>query len=363
MKTYAFKHYTFQGEIIDVPDSLTLHMTKSHSLIVDMTQEESRFRLQYLYHQGYTSASALQEITGIPKSTVYDVISRIRQGQDMHHQRGAGRPRSLDANNRRRIAQIALKNPLLSAADIRLKAELRGCPHVSDRTVRRSLSCSGIVKLVPKPALALTVEQKRQRVLFCDAHLMDDFSTTFITDESSFLFERHRCPRWCSSQPLRIPTSKFSKSVMIWGGISTMGPTPLAVVQGTIDQYKYQDILHDHLLVAAEGYYGDNWRLQQDNATPHKAKSTMEWLARNVPAVLEWPPNSADLSPIENVWPILKNIVEKNSSTNFADFRDDVVAAWDNIDPGLTSRLIASIPRRLRACRDLRGGEVNMNLI
>jgi hypothetical protein len=109
---------------------------------------------------------------------------------------------------------------------------------------------------VPKPALALTPEQKTKRVLFCDAHLTDDFSKTFFTDESSFLLERRRCPRWSATQPLCIPTSKFSKSVMIWGGISTMGPTSIAIIQGSVDQYKYQDILAEHLLGVADAYYG-----------------------------------------------------------------------------------------------------------
>lgn len=328
-----------------------------------MAQEENRKRLQYLFNRGYTSGVALCEITGIPKSTVYDVLARIRAGGDMDHHPGAGRPLSLDVNNRRRLAQLALKHPLLPASAIRDRAVLRGCPSVSARTVQRSLSRSGIFKMVPKPALALTPEQKAKRVLFCDAHLMDDFSKTFITDESSFLLERHRCPRWSATQPLHIPTSKFSRSVMIWGGISTMGPTSIAIIQGTVDQYKYQEILAEHLLGVADAYYGDDWRLQQDNATPHVSRSTKKWLDANVPAVLAWPANSADLSPIENVWTIVKDAVEKSEPKNLNEFRDSIVSTWNKIDPELTSRLMASMPLRLKACRDLRGEEINLKLI
>jgi transposase len=337
--------------------------TESFIVISDMAHEENRKRLEFLYTCGYTSGVALCKITGIPKSTVYDVLARIRAGEDMEHQPGAGRPRSLDANNRRRLCQLALKNPMLSAAAIRDKAVLRGCPSVSARTVQRSLSGSGIFKLVPKPVLALTPEQKRKRVLFCDEHLMDDFSKTFFTDESSFLLERHRCPRWCAKQPKRIPTSKFSKTVMIWGGISTMGPTSIAIIQGSVDQYKYQDILAEHLVGAGDAYYGENWRLQQDNATPHSARSTKEWLEANVPSILPWPANSADLSPIENVWTIVKDAVEKSQPKNINEFRDSIVSTWNQIDADLTSRLIASMPARLKACRDLRGEEINLKYI
>jgi transposase len=278
-----------------------------------MAQADNRNRLSYLYDRGYTSAVALQQITGIPKSTVYDVLSRIKAELPMYHLPGGGRPSLLDGTYRRCIVQTALKNPLISAEEIRDKAVLRGCPEVSSRTIQRCLSSSGIFKMVPKPVLALTPEQKQKRVLFCDQHIADDFSTTFFTDESSFLFERHRCPRWSARKPYEIPTSKFGKSIMIWGGISTMGPTSVAVIQGTVDQYKYQDILQEHLLGVVDACYGDNWRFQQDNATPHKARSTQKWLQAHVPSILQWPPNSADLSPIENVWPLLKRNLEKET--------------------------------------------------
>lgn len=328
-----------------------------------MAQSDNRKRLEFLYNRGYTNGAVLHTMTGIPTSTIYDVIQRVHAGVNMEHRPGAGRPRLLDPNNRRRIVQLALKHPLRSAAEIGAMAASRGCPTVSSRTVQRSLAASGIFKLVPKPALALTAAQKEKRVLFCDQHLADDFSTTIFTDESSFLFERHRCPRWTAHGSLSVPTSKFSKSVMIWGGISTMGPTPLAVIPGTINQYLYQDILQEYLLGTAEAYYGENWRFQQDNATPHVARSTKQWLETNVPATLSWPPNSADLSPIENLWPLIKNNVEKNAPVNFIDFQSNVVLTWNEIDVDLLSRLIATVPNRLRACRDLRGEQVNLKFI
>ena len=52
------------------------------------------------------------------------------------------------------------------------------------------------------------------------------------------------------------------------------------------------------------GKWADNWKLQQDNAPPHKTATNMAFIADHVPAghFLAWPANSPDLSPIESLW-------------------------------------------------------------
>ena len=141
-----------------------------------------------------------------------------------------------------------------------------------------------------------------------------------------------------------------------------MGPTSLAVVTGTIDHLKYIDLLETHLLAHAEAFYGENWRFQQDNARPHTARVTMEWLTQHVPQLIDWPANSADLSPIENMWLLLKNATEKENAHSVAEFRAAVAQTWENSDLDIIRRLIDTMPRRLKACRDGRGEVVNLKL-
>ena len=325
-----------------------------------MSQFEARKRLEILYTAGVGNRMELAAATGLTPRSVNRIMNRIQSGIPMEHQKGAGRIPLATVNDRRRLVQIALKNPTKPASFIRRRSVELGGPVLSVRTVQRYLSDSDIKKLVPKPALNLSAAHKMARVDFCDQFLHHDFTKTFFTDESSFSFSRLSCPQWSAQKPRRIPTPKFPKTIMVWGGISLMGPTNISIVKGSIDSSKYVDILHDNLLPPAAAYYEQEWELQHDNAPPHVSAWTREWLADNVPSVLPWPANSADLNPVENLWLIMKNAVEKEQAKTFPEFQQKVVQFWDGLELRTTSRWIDLVPLRLRACRDALGNEIDV---
>jgi len=131
---------------------------------MDSDLDIQRKVIQWHWNHGNQDAKSITKTTGIPKSTVYRVISRIKSGEGIGRRPGTGRPSILQPVDRRRVAHLARNHPLWSAANIAAEAARRGSPSVSRNTVARSLAKSGYKKWRAESSPDLTEEHKRKRV-------------------------------------------------------------------------------------------------------------------------------------------------------------------------------------------------------
>ncbi len=79
----------------------------------------------------------------------------------------------------------------------------------------------------------------------------------------------------------------------------------------------------------------------------HIAKATKEWFKKQHIKVLEWPSQSPDLHPIENLWRELKVRVSKHQPRKLNDLERICKEEWDKIPPEMCANLVANYKKRL----------------
>ena len=108
----------------------------------------------------------------------------------------------------------------------------------------------------------------------------------------------------------------------------------------------------------ARHYFGDNYRYQDDNATPHRARVVLDFLQQGNVTKMEQPPRSPDCNPIEHLWDELGRAISSmdNPPQNLDKLRQALLDKWAQIPVQRLQRLVASMPRRLGAIIAARGG-------
>jgi len=95
---------------------------------------------------------------------------------------------------------------------------------------------------------------------------------------------------------------------------------------------------------------------QQDGAPCHTAHLCQKWFTSNSVQVLDWPGNSPDLNPIENLWSRIKRAVAAKRPGNKRELIESIIGAWYHIiTPEHLEALVDSMPRRCQAVIDARG--------
>jgi transposase len=159
---------------------------------------------------------------------------------------------------------------------------------------------------------------------------------------------------------------------MIWACFVGNKLGPIAFMNSTVNSDVYIDILCNNLLPYLDALANDgisSITFQQDNARPHTSKKTSTFVDAAMIEhgfhVMEWPPNSPDMNPIENLWAHLKRELHHQ----FPDtktlrgpphiirrvLRDRLMEVWWEIEEKVLDRLIDSMPHRVQALIDADG--------
>jgi len=168
-------------------------------------------------------------------------------------------------------------------------------------------------------------------------------------DETTIELDRCKLRQWHprGKRPTK-PRTKFSRKMMFWGAICANITGPLSKVSGTLNSDGYIELLETQLLPWMAENHAQTIQFQQDNAPCHVSKKSQAFFRDKELQVLNWPANSPDLNPIENIWGILKSAVEKRAPKTLDELEAIVLDEWTKIPKQTILNTIQSMPTRIK---------------
>jgi transposase len=151
----------------------------------------------------------------------------------------------------------------------------------------------------------------------------------------------------------RVHMRQTRVKVLIWGSIGYNFKGPLVMSTNSVKSETYQKDLLPVLLKAIKG---KGKVLMQDNARPHTARTTMDFLEkRRVTLLKGWPPYSPHLNPIEKLWALIHRKVAELQPKTQEEIRTHVEKVWNDLDMSTINNLVAGYERGLLRTVDSNG--------
>lgn len=220
-----------------------------------------------------------------------------------HH----GRPEVLTQLQKDDIVNRVTENPFSTAISF---AREYG---VNDKTVSSVLKTNGLHCHTAATQTRLTEEHRINRIAFCRMLLEEwdenKLRSIIFSDEKTFCTDvswRSKVYRPSNTRydPRYVKETGRSSRITnhYWGTIGFEGPSSdLIRIEGKFNSTKYMQIIRAHVVPMMLRF--DRPRIfMQDNSPVHTCSKTMALLARQNFELMDWPPLSPDLNPIENVW-------------------------------------------------------------
>ena len=127
---------------------------------------------------------------------------------------------------------------------------------------------------------------------------------------------------------------------------SANGPGNLITVNSTMNKEQYIKILNIRQSAEKLGL-GHQWTFQHNDDPKHTAKVVKKWLADKNIHVFQWPNQSPDLNPIENLWRELKIRVMARRPSNLKKL--ELIPKDEKILVGTCKKLVSNYRKYLIA--------------
>ena len=149
----------------------------------------------------------------------------------------------------------------------------------------------------------------------------------------------------------------YGTQVHAWGCYSRNGVEILKRIRGNMNSTVYQDILTNeiNLIDKCLVFPRRSFLFQHDNTPCHWSASTVSFLEDYNICLLDWPVNSPDANPIENLWHIIKSKINTLGPLNAEEMWSEIQNIWYNIPCTICHNLVDSMPQRVEKILKMKG--------
>jgi transposase len=273
---------------------------------------------------------------------------------------GQGRKRKLTKKQEREVVKKAkVKDEDSPQIAREMSKKVPGGVHF--KTIQRVIKERGLVYLVRKKRQVITGVQAQKRLQFAKDRLNDDWKYALFTDEKTFQVGGSKHKSWQDPHNRKIDEIKrHPEKIHVWAGIGLHFKTHLYFFEENMNADVYCKILRSQLppkhAFGLRSHDLGKWIFVQDNDPKHKSRKGKALLDSLAPdALKDWPSNSPDFNPIEDVWSTLDSELQKTGPKTLPALKAALRKAWKNLDATKVKSSIESIPRRLAECIKLKG--------
>lgn len=330
----------------------------------DLTKEKVA-QIEILLREQY-SQREIATRCNVSKSSVLRVQRNLTSGTSyVSNRRGrCGARRKSTPQDDRFLVRTVRQEGLITSTQLQSRWNERGV-HVTSRTIQRRLHEMGCHSVRPRKVPRLTPRMKLKRLEFARRHAdwsVENWRKVSFSDEASF--ECQRATRQRVWQPMGSPAPvtervKHPTKVMIWGMFSYHGTGRLHVCEGSMNSASYLQVLQTRMIPQLNEWFPQNEGIfQQDGAPCHTARVVKRYLDEANITLLEWPGNSPDLNPLENLWAIIKRRLAAKTITTKQELIVEIIRIWHNDQDihGILHNLVDSMPRRIAKVIEAKGG-------
>ena len=345
-------------------------MTSTPSTRTQLTSQDKGKILAYMET---LNAAQIARKMGRDPTTIRRFIAKYKETGKIENLPRSGRPPVLNNNEKNALVNEVIKKRRTPLHEIINTLDL----NCGLTTAKKTLYDAGIHSHSAAKKPFMPEGHASARINWCEKHkektayywtqvIFSDESSVEVGKQSRQVKIWRRVGERFNTECLA-PTFKSGRqSVMIWGCFAGGIKGPLVFCDEVkekerINSDTYITILKTYLLPyqhAVRELTGGSVVYQQDNAPIHTSRATKEWLRTNKISTIDWPANSPDLNPIENIWKLLKDNIQKREDfpRTVNKLKIALREEWENLDRSVFEEVVTSMPRRIDAVLRANGG-------